>query len=187
MPEGDASELEGSSASQPVALVAAPAAPLAELPPAITAAAAPVATLTEQQQQHLLTALGRQLTPVGRAAFVVDACLSFGVEALGVIPAEYHTALMQSLGTAGNRERWDRGCGHADGQPVLTAEQIAELTQAPEATEEAPQQQPAARPQRAAKPAPTAATAAAPEPVQEAVGDQGDDGVDGDAVQAQLM
>jgi len=161
----------------------------AEVPaeaPAIAAAAAPVATLTEQQQQQLLTAMDRQLTPVGRAALVVDACHSFGVETLERIPAEHHTALMQSLGTAGNRERWNRGCGHANGEPVLTAEQIAALTQAPEAAEEAPQQQPAATPQRAAKPASKAAAAAAPEPVQEAVADQGEPGDDG-SVQSELI
>jgi hypothetical protein len=92
---------------------------------------------------------------------------------------------MQSLGSAVNRDRWDRGCGHANGEPVLTAEQIAALTQASEATEEAPQQQPAATPQRAARPAPKAA-AAAPEPVQEAAADQGEPGDDGE-VQSELM
>ena len=81
------------------------------------------------------------------------------------IPAEQHTALMQSLANAGSRERWNRGCGHADGEPVLSAEQVAELTpKAPEPTEEAPPQQSAAAPQRVAKPAPKAAAAAAPEP-----------------------
>jgi recombination protein RecT len=134
-------------------------------PPAIAAAAAPVATLTEQQQQQLLTALERQLSPIGRAAFEADACNVFGVEALAEIPAEQHTALMQSLANADNRERWNRGCGHADGEPVLSAEHISELTpQPPETAEEAPQQQPAAAPQRVAKPAPKAAAAAAPEP-----------------------
>jgi hypothetical protein len=165
----------------------APQVAVASMTPKIAAAAAPVATLTEQQQAAIQTALQRQLTPVGRDAFVVDACVTFGVEALDAIPAEHYTALMQSLGNAGNRDRWNRGCGHADGEPLLTAEQIAELTpQAPEATEEAPQQQPAAAPQRAASPAPKAA-AAAPEPVQEAAADQGERGDDGDTVQAQLM
>jgi hypothetical protein len=135
------------------------------LSPSSSAAAAPVATLTKQQQQQLLTALERQLSPVGRAAFQADACNAFGVEALAEIPAEQHTALMQSLANAGSRERWNRGCGHADGEPVLSAEQIAELTpRVPEATEDAPQQQSAAAPQRVAKPAPRAAAAAAPEP-----------------------
>jgi hypothetical protein len=184
IPEADASETDG--VAELPSLPRGSTAPVA-LSPAAAAAAAPVATLTEQQQQHLLTALERQLTPVGRAAFVVDACLSFGVEALEGIPAERHTALMQSLGNAGNRDRWNRACGHASGEPVLTADQIAELTQATEATEEAPQQPPAARPQRVAKPAHTAATAAAPEPVQEAAADEGEPADDGDAVQAQLM
>jgi recombination protein RecT len=162
----------------------------AEVPaeaPAIAAAAAPVATLTEQQQAAIQTALQRQLTSVGRDAFVVDACVSFEVEALSEIPAEHHTALMQSLGNAGNRERWNRGCGHANGEALLTAEQIAELTQAPETAEEAPQQQPEATLQRAAKPTPKAAVAAAPEPVQEDAAGQGEAGDDGDDVQAQVM
>jgi recombination protein RecT len=126
-------------------------------PPAIAAAAAPVATLTEQQQQQILTALERQLTPIGRAAFTVDACRAFGAEALAAIPAEHHSALMQSLSNAGSRERWNRGCGHVDGEPLLTAEQIAELTpQAPEAPEQAAP--------RAARQATKAAAPAAPSP-----------------------
>jgi hypothetical protein len=190
IPEADASEIDGVAATGLLSVTGAP--PLsptsAALPLEIAAAAAPLATLTEQQQAAIVTALGRQLTPVGRAAFVVDACLSFGVETLEGIPAEHHSALMKSIGDAGNRERWNRGCGHADGQPVLTAAQISELTpQAPEAVEEAPQQQPAATPQRAAKPASKAAAAAAPEAVQEAVTHQFEPGDDGDTVQAQLM
>jgi hypothetical protein len=169
-------------------VVMAPQVAAAALTPEIAAAAAPVATLTEQQQAAIHTALERQLTPVGRAAFVVDACVSFGVEALAEIPAEQHSALMHSLANAGNRERWNRGCGHADGKPVLSAEQIAELTpKTPKATEEAPQQQPAATPQRTVKPAARAAAPAASEPVQEAAADQGESGDDSDAVQAQLM
>jgi len=124
-------------------------------PPAIAAAAAPVATLTEQQQQQLLTALDRQLTPVGRAAYLADACRAFGVDAVAAIPAEHHSALMQSLANAGSRERWNRGCGHVDGEPLLNAEQIAELT--PQATEEAqaaPQAQPRTRQPAKAAPAP---------------------------------
>jgi hypothetical protein len=131
-----------------------------EAPPAIAAAAAPVATLTEQQQQQILTALERQLTPIGRAAYLADACRAFGAEALAAIPAEHHSALMQSLANAGSRERWNRGCGHVDGEPLLTAEQIAELTpQAPEAPEQAAP--------RAARQATRAAAPAAPSPAPE--------------------
>jgi hypothetical protein len=127
---------------------------------AVAAAVAPVATLTRPQQAAINTALERQLTPVGRAAFTVDACGAFGVETLAEIPAEQHTALMQSIGNAGNRERWNRGCGYANGELVLTVEQIAELTpQAPQAPE-APEQ---AAP-RAAKQATRAAAPAAPSP-----------------------
>ena len=127
--------------------------------PAIAAAAAPVATLTEQQIQALTTALERQLTPVGRAAFVADACAAFGVADLTGIPAEHHSALMAGLGNAGNRERWNRGCASGDGEPILSAEQIAELT-----PQEAPQQAaPAPAPQRR-QPTRAAAPAPAPEP-----------------------
>jgi recombination protein RecT len=152
--------------------------------PAITAAAAPVATLTEQQIQQINTALERQLTPVGRAAFTVDANAVFGVEAFAEIPAEHHTALMQSLANAGSRQRWNRGCGHADGEPVLTAEQIAELTQPTpqqEATPE-PAAQRATPPARAATPA----AQAAPAPVEEPQEQPGDDGAD-EALQQELV
>ena len=153
-------------------------------PPAIAATAAPVATLTEQQQLQINTALNRQLTPVGRAAFTVDACGTFGVEAFAEIPAEKHTVLMQSIGNAGFRERWDRGCGHANGEPVLTAEQIADLT--PDAAEPAPTQPAAPTPRakptaRAAAPAPEAAAQPEPEP------EEGDDEGSDEALQAELM
>jgi hypothetical protein len=182
MPEGDASELESSSAPQPAVLVGAPAAPSTELPPAIAAAAAPVATLTEQQIQQIKTALDRQLTPIGRAAFTVDACGAFGVEALAAIPAEHHSALMQSIGNAGNRERWNQGCGHADGEPVLTAEQIAELT--PDAAEPAPAQPAAPTPR--AKPVARAA-APAPEAPAQPKPEEGDDQGGDEALQKELM
>ena len=155
-------------------------------PPAITAAAAPVATLTQQQQRQILTALDRQLTPVGRAAFTVDACGAFGVEALEGIPAEHHTALMQSLANAGSRERWNRGCGHADGEPVLTAEQIAELTPPTPQQEATPE--PAAPAQRATPVARAAAPAAqaTPAPAEEPQEQPGDDGAD-EALQQELV
>jgi len=142
------------------------------VPPAIAAAAAPVATLTEQQQQQIQSALERQLTPIGRAAFTVDACRAFGVEGLALIPAEHHSALMASLGNAGSRERWSRGCGHSDGEPVLSAEQIAELTP-PE-----PVAAPAPVTQRA-RPA-----AAAPAPAEEQQEEPGDDD---EALQQELV
>ncbi|MBU6250947.1 MAG: recombinase RecT [Cyanobacteria bacterium REEB417] len=140
--------------------------------PALAAAAAPVATLSEQQLMILGTALERQLSPVGRAAFTADACAAFGVAEPSQIPAEQHTALMQSLANAGNRERWNRGCGHQDGEPILSAEQIAELT--PQADPE-PVQQQAPAPQRTRQ-ARAAAPEAAPEP--QATAEPEDDGSD---------
>lgn len=134
--------------------------------PAIAAAAAPVATLTPPQIQALTTALDRQLTAVGRAAFIADACAAFGVADLAGIPAEHHSALMQGLGNAGNRERWNRGCASGDGEPILTAEQIADLTPAEQPPAPAMQQQAAPAPQRRQQARAAApAAAAAPEPV----------------------
>lgn len=149
--------------------------------PALAAAAAPVVTLTEPQLTTLNTALERQLSPVGRAAFAIDACSAFGVQELAQIPADQHTALMGSLANAGNRERWNRGCGHQDGEPVLSAEQIAELTPQPVVQ---PQQAPAASPQRTRQPA-------APAPAAEATpaepAEQPDEQVDGDDLQGELV
>ena len=153
-------------------------------PPAIAAAAAPVATLTEQQQEQIITALERQLSPVGQAAFTVDACGAFGVEALAAIPAEHHSALMQSLGNAGSRERWNRGCGHSTGEPVLSAEQIASLSQSrPEAAEPVAAA-PVVPAPRQAKPAANAA--AAPAPAEYPPGEPGG-GDDGDDLQQELV
>jgi hypothetical protein len=191
MPEGDASELESSSAPQPAALVGAPAAPAAELPPAITAAAAPVATLTQPQQQQLTSALQRQLTAVGQAAFLADACTVAGVRSPAEIPAEAFSALMRSLGDPGSRERWDRGCASSSGEPILTAELIASL-QAQGETQEAPG---AAEPDAAPAPAParvatraarqTPPAAEALEPEQQAA-TSGDDAA-ATAIQSELV
>ena len=134
--------------------------------PAIAAAAAPVATLTEAQQAQLLQALDRQLTPVGRAAFLADACQAFGAGDLAGIPAEHHSKLMGGLANAGSRERWNRGCASGDGEPILSAEQIADLTPqepAEEPAAEAPAPTPA--PQRRVTRA--AAQQPAPEPAEE--------------------
>lgn len=179
IPEGDASELDGVAVLQavPSASAALPAptkTPAA--PPAIAAAAAPVPTLTDAQQQQILAALEKQLSAVGCAAFTADACRAFGVEAFGEIPAENFSALMQSLADPAARKRWNRGCSHVDDEPILTAEQIAELS--PPAPGEA-EQKPALAPRSAA----ARATALAPEPAaapaEEAEGDA--------AIQSQLM
>jgi len=145
--------------------------------PAIAAAAVPVATLTDQQQQQLITALERQLSPVGQQAFLADACQAFGAADLASLPAEHHSRLMASLGNAASRERWNRGCASGDGEPVLTAEQIATLQpQAPAATRRrAPQPAPAEQ----AAPEPESQTEPEPEP-------QALDG-DADAIQAELV
>lgn len=119
MPEGEAVEPDAG-----VTLLA----PAAQAPiPDLTAAAVPVATLSEQQVQQVRTATTRQLTPVGVAAFEASICRACGVEALEGIPAELHTALMQRLADPANRDRWNRGCDHLSGEAILTVEEIAEL------------------------------------------------------------
>lgn len=159
----------------------------AEAPaPAIAAAAAPVATLTEQQQQQLLQALSRQLTPVGHAAFLADACAAFGAADLAGIPAEHHSKLMGGLANAGSRERWNRGCASGDGKPILTAEQIAELT-----PQEVPQGAPA-QPQRPATRTVRRPAAAAPAPEPEAPAAEAEEGAadadaDADDLQGELV
>jgi recombination protein RecT len=139
--------------------------------PALAAAAAPVATLTEQQVSQVRMATTRQLTPVGVAAFEASICQACGVEALEGIPAELHTALMSRLADPANRDRWDRGCDHLSGESILTADQIAELL--PQEEEEPQQEEapaPASAPAPAAtrKAAPAAAPAVAAEPAETA-------------------
>ena len=135
-----------------------------EPPAALLAAAAPVAPITPQQLQQLTAALGRQLTAVGQAAFLADACTASGVSKATELAAESFSALMSSLSDAGARERWNRGCCAATGDPILTDELIASL-QAQGEPQEAPEAAPAPEPARAAarvarQAAPTAPTAA---------------------------
>lgn len=130
--------------------------------PELAAAAAPVVTLTEQQQEILTTALGRQLTPLGVAAFTADACAAFQVQELAQIPADFHSRLMGNLANAGSRERWNRGCASESGEPILSAEEVAALT--PQATE--PQAE--AAPEPAPEPPAKAATSARQQPARAA-------------------
>ena len=158
--------------------------------PALAAAAAPVSTLTEQQLATLATALERQLTPVGREAFAADACSAFGVQELRQIPAEQHSALMGSLANAGNRERWNRGCGHQDGEPILSAEQIAQLTPqqaAQPAAQPQPQQAPAAPQRTTRRPAASAPAAEATQPEPLAQLDEPTEDGDSDDLQGELV
>jgi hypothetical protein len=162
MPEGEAVEPDAG-----VTLLPAPA---AQAPtPALAASAAPVAILTEQQVQQVRTATTRQLTPVGVAAFEASICQACGVEALEGIPAELHTALMQRLADPANRDRWDRGCDHLSGEPILTADQIAELLPQEEEVEEPQQEEapaPAPAPAATRRAAPATAPAVAAEPAE---------------------
>lgn len=125
MPEGDALDLV-EVPTRPQAFAAPTSAPQV-VSSAVVSAAEPVATLTDEQQQVLINALERQLTPVGVHAFMAAACQAFGVSQLSDIPAEHHSRLMKTLADAGNRERWDRGCNHIDGKPILSADEIASL------------------------------------------------------------
>jgi len=106
------------------------------------AAAVPVTTLTTEQQEQILTAIDRQLTPVGQAAFLADVAQCFGVSDLPEVPADQFSGIMQGLANAGSRERWNRGCASGDGELILSEEEIAEL-QPPAEPEAAPEPEPA--------------------------------------------
>lgn len=175
LPEGDAADMEAmtATASRPSLAVA----PQVALP-------AQSAPITPQQLQQLTAALGRQLTAVGQAAFLADACTASGVSKATELAAESFSALMSSLGDAGARERWNRGCCAATGDQILTDELIASLQdqhQAQGQPQEAAEPEPAPEPTRAAarvtrQTAPAApAAAAAPQPEQQQPPAGGDD------------
>jgi hypothetical protein len=184
LPEGDAADMEPMTAttSRPGLAVA----PQVALP-------AQSAPITPQQLQQLTAALGRQLTAVGQAAFLADACTASGVSKATELAAESFSALMSSLSDAGARERWNRGCCAATGDPILTDELIASLQAQDQAQDqaqgqgqprEAAEPEPGPEPTRAAarvtrQAAATAATApaaaAAPQPEQQQPPAGGDD------------
>ena len=138
--------------------------------PALAAAAAPVATLTEQQIAQVRTAAMRQLSAVGVEAFEASIVRACGVEDLSQIPAEHHTALMSRLADPANRDRWDRGCDHLSGDPILSAEQIAGLLPQEEEVEGPQEEAPAPAATRKAAPAPAPVEEAA-EPADDAQGE----------------
>ena len=109
--------------------------------PAVAAAASPVAMLTPQQIQVIMTAAERQLSPVGVAAFTADTLNTFEVAELWQIPADQQRSIMASLANAANRAQWDQGSDQS-GDPILGDEELAELQQ-PAPVEEA---QPAPKP-----------------------------------------
>lgn len=167
MPEGEA--IEADTSISPVSVAALPT-PAAAPTPALAAAAAPVATLTEQQIAQVRTAAMRQLNAVGVEAFEASIVRACGVEDLSQIPAEHHTALMSRLADPANRDRWDRGCDHLSGEPILSAEQIAELLPQEEEVEEPQEEAPAPAATRKAAPAPAPVEEAA-EPADDAQGE----------------
>jgi hypothetical protein len=164
IPEGDATE-GGDSGVQLAQVVTH--APTAALPAEVAAATAPASAMSEQQQQQLITAMRRQLSPIGVNAFVADALRTYGCSKPQELPAEAHSSLMRGLSDAGNRERWNRGCG-ANGDQLLSDAQIAEIEAQQQAAtaEQEPAAAPAApttpAPQRRAQPQPAAPAAAAP-------------------------
>jgi hypothetical protein len=122
-------------------LVASPAAAPAAIAPA---APVPVATLTTEQQEQILTAIERQLTPIGQAAFLADVAACFGVSDLPEVPADQLSGIMQGLANAGSRERWNRGCASGDGELILSEEEIEDLKTQPAKPEAAaPEPEPA--------------------------------------------
>jgi hypothetical protein len=173
MTQEEAIDVQAVSISQ----IAAPAQPpTAALPAEVAAAAAPAPVMSEQQQQQLITAMSRQLSPIGVNAFVADALRTYSCSKPEELPAEAHSSLMRGLGDAGNRGRWNRGCG-ANGDQLLSSAQILEI----EARQAAAAEQETAAaaapatpaPQRRAQPqpaAPATATPAAPVEAAEAAG-----------------
>lgn len=149
--------------------------------PALAATAAPVATLTEQQIAQVRTAARRQLSAVGVEAFEASICQACGVDDLSQIPAEHHQALMSCIADATNRDRWNRGCDHLSGEPILTAEQIAELLPQEKADEEPQEEAPAPAP-AAQKPIRRVTQSVAPETQPEVTV-----GTDDDDVQSELI
>ena len=136
MPDGDA-EAEVSTVSVTGVAMGAPRMAPAAIAPAV---AVPVTTLTTEQQEQVLTAIERQLTPIGQAAFLADVAQCFGVTDLPEVPADQFSGIMQGLANAGSRERWNRGCASGDGELILSEEEIAELQPPAEA---APEPEPA--------------------------------------------
>lgn len=177
MPEGDVIEPDNG------AVVVAPplGGPIASVAPVLAAAAAPVATLTEQQIAQVRTAAMRQLSAVGVEAFEASICQACGVDDLSQIPAEHHQALMSRIADATNRDRWNRGCDHLSGEPILTAEQIAELLPQKKADEEPQEEAPAPAP-AAQRPIRRVTQSVAPETQPEATV-----GTDDDDVQSELI
>jgi hypothetical protein len=125
--DGDAED------AQPMTPASVAQASTAQLPvaPAVAAVAAPVAGLTPQQIQVIMTAAERQLTPVGVAAFMADALTTFGASELQDIPADQQRSIMGGLANPANRAQWDQGNRQAGGQ-ILSDEEIAELQGEPE-------------------------------------------------------
>jgi hypothetical protein len=114
----------------------------APVAPAVAAAAAPVAGLTPQQIQVIMTAAERQLSPVGVAAFTADVLTTFGASELQEIPADQQRLIMGGLANAANRAQWDHGNSQA-GDQILSKEEIAELEGEPE-PDATPKPEPAA-------------------------------------------
>ncbi len=114
----------------------------APVAPAVAAAAAPVAGLTPQQIQVIMTAAERQLSPVGVVAFTADVLTTFGASELQEIPADQQRSIMGGLASSAYRTQWDQGNSQA-GDQILSDEEIAELQGEPE-PDATPKPEPAA-------------------------------------------
>lgn len=109
MPDGDAE----------VATVSISGADVIPLP-SVAETAAHVATLTLEQQEQILTSIGRVLTETGVETFLKDMPQTFGVNELPEIPAEKFTTIMQGIGNNACRDRWNRGCSAKTGEQIIT-------------------------------------------------------------------
>jgi len=141
--DGDAEDSQPLLPASPAHAIAGQAShEQAPVAPAVVAAAAPVAGLTPQQIQVIMTAAERQLSSVGVAAFTADMFNAFGVEDLGKIPADKQRSIIACLNNATNRAQWDQGNSQA-GDQILSDEEIAQLQGEPE-PDATPKPEPAA-------------------------------------------
>jgi hypothetical protein len=130
--DGDAEDSQPLLPASPAHAIAGQAShEQAPVAPDVAAAAAPVAGLTPQQAQVIMTAAYRQLSSVGVAAFTADVLTTFGVSELQEIPADQQRSIMGGLANAANRAQWDQGNSQA-GDQILSDEEIAQLQGEPE-------------------------------------------------------
>lgn len=112
MPEGDAESVQANVSV---------AKPLQDKAVKSTGArqASHVVTLTKKQQEHILGAAERVLTPNGVKTFLIDIPQIFGVNELPEISAEMFTNIMQNIVNVQCKENWNAGRSAKDGTQII--------------------------------------------------------------------